>query len=69
MELFLWPITRRMMIGSPIQEIGVWGGTDKRIFGQFVEGCLAGGVPGINPGAGTGPYVIQLYKDPDSIDS
>ena len=45
------------------------GGNDKRIFGQFVEGCLAGGVPGINPGAGTGPYVIQLYKDPDSIDS
>ena len=45
------------------------GGTDKNIFGQFVKGCLAGGVSGMDPGDGTGPYVIQLYKDPDSIDS
>ena len=50
-----------------MQPIG--GGQDKNIFGQFVEGCLAGGYSGINPGAGAGPYVIQLYKDPDSIDS
>jgi hypothetical protein len=50
-----------------LQPIG--GGTDKNIFGQFVKGCLAGGVSGINPGDGTGPYVIQLYKDPDSTDS
>ena len=50
-----------------LQKIG--GGTDKNIFGQFVEDCLAGGAPGPNPGAGTGPYLIQLYKDPDSGDS
>jgi len=45
------------------------GGTDKNIFGQFVEGCLAGGSAGPTPGAGPGPYLIQLYKDPDSGDS
>jgi hypothetical protein len=39
------------------------------MFGQFVDGCLAGGSPGPNPGAGAGPYIIQLYKDPDSGDS
>jgi hypothetical protein len=50
-----------------LQPIG--GGQDKNIFGEFVSGCLAGGESGINPGDGTGPYVIQLYKDPDSIDS
>ena len=50
-----------------LQPIG--GGPDKNIFGQFVKGCLAGGYSGMDPGDGTGPYVIQLYKDPDSIDS
>ena len=50
-----------------LQRIG--GGTDKNIFGQFVDDCLAGGAPGPNPGAGRGPYIIQLYKDPDSGDS
>ena len=50
-----------------LQPIG--GGTDKNIFGQFVEGCLAGGTPGLNPGDGPGPYIIQLYRDPDSTDS
>jgi len=50
-----------------LQQIG--GGVDKNIFGQFVRGCLAGGTPGPNPGAGPGPYLIQLYKDPDSGDS
>ncbi len=50
-----------------LQQIG--GGEDKNIFGQFVEGCLAGGAPGPNPGAGLGPYLIQLYKDPDSGNS
>ena len=50
-----------------LQPIG--GGVDKNIFGQFVKGCLAGGAPGPNPGAGLGPYLIQLYKDPDSTDS
>lgn len=50
-----------------LQKIG--GGVDKNIYGQFVKGCLAGGSSGMDPGDGIGPYVIQLYKDPDSIDS
>jgi hypothetical protein len=50
-----------------LQPIG--GGTDKNIFGQFVDNCLAGGSAGPNPGAGRGPYLIQLYKDPDSGNS
>ena len=54
-------------IGQMLQQIG--GGTDKNIFGQFVDGCLAGGSAGPTPGAGPGPYLIQLYKDPDSGDS
>ena len=45
------------------------GGTDKNIFGQFVDKCAASGAPGMDPGAGPGPYIIQLYKDPDSGDS
>ena len=44
-------------------------GPDMNIFGQFVEGCRVSGAPGLNPGGGPGPYVIQLYKDPDSGDS
>lgn len=50
-----------------LQPIG--GGVDKNIFGQFVNGCLAGGYSGPDPGDGPGPYIIQLYKDPDSTDS
>lgn len=50
-----------------LQKIG--GGVDKNIFGQFVNSCLAGGAPGPDPGSGPGPYLIQLYKDPDSGDS
>ena len=45
------------------------GGQDSVIFGQFVEGCAAGGLPGPDQGTGKGPYVIQLYKDPFSGDS
>jgi len=52
-----------------LQEVGAYGGPDKNIFGQFVDGCLAGGAAGPNPGEGKGPYLIQLYKDPDSGDS
>ena len=50
-----------------LQPIG--GGVDKNIFGQFVNGCLASGAAGPTPGSGPGPYLIQLYKDPDSGDS
>ena len=45
------------------------GGQGSIIFGQFIEGCTAGGVPGPDAGPGKGPYVIQLYKDAGSEDS
>jgi hypothetical protein len=38
-------------------------------YGQFKDDCGSSGVPGPSPGAGPGPRIIQLYKDPDSIDS
>jgi Flp pilus assembly protein TadG len=44
-------------------------GTEAQIFGQFIDGCTAGGLPGPNPVSGPDPYIIQLYKDPDSGDS
>jgi hypothetical protein len=44
-------------------------GNEAQIFGQFIEGCSAGGVAGPDPVEGPGPYIIQLYKDPDSVDS
>lgn len=44
-------------------------GTEAQIFGQFLSGCRAGGAPGPSPVAGPAPYIIQLYKDPDSQDS
>ena len=44
-------------------------GNQAQIFGQFIEGCNAGGIPGPDPGSGPGLYIIQLYKDPDSNDS
>lgn len=45
------------------------GGPEKNIYGEYIQDCLAGGLGGPNPGAGPGPYLIQLYKDPDSGDS
>ena len=44
-------------------------GTEAQIFGQFIQGCNAGGMPGPAPDSGPAPYLIQLYKDPDSQDS
>jgi hypothetical protein len=44
-------------------------GNEAQIFGQFVDGCNADGLPGPDPVSGPEPYRIQLYKDPDSIDS
>ncbi|MEQ9546190.1 MAG: pilus assembly protein TadG-related protein [Marinobacter sp.] len=38
-------------------------------YGQFKDECGASGTPGPNPGAGPGPHIIQLYKDPDTFDS
>lgn len=39
-----------------------------RVFAEYIEKCEAGGRPGSNP-SGTGPYVIQLYRDSASQDS
>ena len=44
-------------------------GTEAQIFGQFLEGCNAGGLPGPAPVDSPAPYRIQLYKDTDSSDS
>ncbi len=44
-------------------------GNNAEIYGQFVGDCGAQGYPGPNPGAGPGPYIIQLYEDADSLDS
>ena len=44
-------------------------GNEAEIYGQFLKGCAAGGTPGPDPVSGPGPYIIQLYKDPDSQDS
>jgi hypothetical protein len=45
------------------------GGNESYVYGQFIDHCNAGGVPGPAPGDGPGLYVIQLYKDPDSPDA
>lgn len=44
-------------------------GNESQVFGQFIESCNAGGVPGPAPGDAPGLYIIQLYKDPDSPDA
>lgn len=44
-------------------------GNEAYIYGQFIGSCNSGGVPGSAPGAGPGPYIIQLYKDPDATAS
>lgn len=49
-------------------QVGQGGG---QIFGQYISECDINGTAGINPGGGPSPllYKIQLYKDPDSVDS
>jgi len=44
-------------------------GTDAYVLGEFIGNCDVNGTPGPNPGAGPNPYIIQLYRDPDSGDS
>lgn len=44
-------------------------GNESHVYGQFLEHCNAGGVPGPAPGNAPGLYIIQLYKDPDSPDA
>ena len=48
-----------------LQEAGT-SGNDSYVYGQFIRDCNAGGMPGPAPIDGPGPYIIQLYKDPDS---
>jgi hypothetical protein len=51
-----------------LQDVGQ-GADGSKVFGQFLEECNAGGVPGKAPGDSPGPYIIQLYRDPDSPDA
>jgi hypothetical protein len=44
-------------------------GNESFIYGEFVEDCLSGGMPGPAPTDIPGPYIIQLYRDFQSIDS
>jgi hypothetical protein len=44
-------------------------GNESHVFGQFVENCSSGGIPGPAPVDSPGLYIIQLYKDPDSPDA
>jgi Flp pilus assembly protein TadG len=44
-------------------------GNESHIYGQFLEDCRAGGMPGPDPTNVPGPYVIQLYRDFASGDS
>jgi Flp pilus assembly protein TadG len=51
-----------------IQEVNQ--GNDPHVFGQFTpNGCAVTGTAGPDPITGPGPYVIQLYKDPDNVES
>jgi hypothetical protein len=48
-----------------LQEV-VQKGNEADVFGQFIgDGCGVTGTPGPAPATGPGPYIIQLYKDPD----
>lgn len=41
-------------------------GNESHVYGQFIgDGCRVNGRPGPDPVTGPGPYIIQLYKDPD----
>jgi len=41
-------------------------GNESYVYGQFIgDGCGVNGRPGPDPVTGPGPYIIQLYKDPD----
>jgi hypothetical protein len=44
-------------------------GNESHVYGQFIDNCRAGGVPGPDPTVVPGPYIIQLYRDYNSSDS
>lgn len=52
-----------------LQETAANNSNGAEVFGQFIDSCNAGGVPGPAPGDAPGLYIIQLYKDPDSPDA
>lgn len=44
-------------------------GSSDYILGEFEGDCTVNGTPGPAPASGPGPYIIQLYRDPNSGDS
>lgn len=44
-------------------------GNESHIYGEFIEDCRSGGMPGPAPTTIPGPYIIQLYRDYESRDS
>ncbi len=44
-------------------------GNESYVYGEFLEECRAGGMPGPAPSTIPGPYIIQLYRDYSSTDS
>lgn len=45
-------------------------GNTEYVLGQYLSsGCDGSGTPGSSPSTGPGPYIIQLYRDPNSSDS
>lgn len=51
-----------------LQEPTHTGNTDW-VLGQFIGNCNTDGTPGSAPSVGSLPYIIQLYRDPNSGDS
>lgn len=51
-----------------LQEPTHSGNTDW-VLGQFIGNCNTDGTPGPAPSSGPQPYIIQLYRDPNSGDS
>lgn len=48
----------------------VQAGGENEIYGQFIgDGCRVTGNPGDQPNDESGPFIIQLYKDPDTESS
>lgn len=44
-------------------------GNESFIYGEFIEDCRSGGMPGPAPTTIPGPHIIQLYRDYGSSDS
>jgi hypothetical protein len=44
-------------------------GNESHVYGEFIEDCRTGGMPGPAPTTIPGPYIIQLYRDYGSNDS